>query len=445
MKKSLIIFCLFIALPVRAEMDPFSVYAAEAPAGCIDAPLKEGNLTLPDLIQIGICNNPALSRGYMSVKASEAAYGQSQSAYLPSVTVRGNMSRDYSKTEDVDSQKDHPYSGNVALSWLIYDFGGRSATADQMKSYLDSAQFTYNATLHDTVLAINQAYFDLLSAQEVLKSSKTSEASFKKSYEESVKRFELGLVSASDKLLAKTSYEQSRLAVVQANNTLKKAQGTLAVLLNLSPDTPLTVSRPPKDRDITKLETNQTVQELMETALTLRPELKSRQSDMSAAKHGIDIARAGALPSLNFGAEAGYNDNWKKHNPYQYGTSVGLTLSIPLFNGFSDMYNIAKAKYQYRQAALSVVETQDSVRNDVWSSYQDYVTAVDSYDISRKTLESALENERVAFASYQVGRGSILELLTAGSQLATARQQVIVAFYSVLTSKANLYRAIGRF
>ena len=115
-----------------------------------------------------------------------------------------------------------------------------------------------------------------------------------------------------------------------------------------------------------------------------------------------------------------------------------------LYNS-ADLPSAAYVSDAYRQAALSVVETQDSVRNDVWSSYQDYVTAVDSYDISRKTLESALENERVAFASYQVGRGSILELLTAGSQLATARQQVIVAFYSVLTSKANLYRAIGRF
>ena len=109
------------------------------------------------------------------------------------------------------------------------------------------------------------------------------------------------------------------------------------------------------------------------------------------------------------------------------------------------MYAISRAKYQYRQAALSVLETQDSVRSDVWNSYQDYVTAVEAYRISKTLRESAVENERVAFASYQVGKGSILELLTAGSQLASAKQQVIVAFYSVLTSKANLYRAIGRF
>ena len=60
-------------------------------------------------------------------------------------------------------------------------------------------------------------------------------------------------------------------------------------------------------------------------------------------------------------------------------------------------------------------------------------------------LESAKENQRVAFASYEVGRGSILNLLTAESQLASARQENASAFYNVLIAKANLYRTIGRF
>lgn len=446
MKKSFLFACLLLSTTAFADLDPFSVYTMNAPEGCVDVSAQKEELTLPDLIQVGICNNPTLNRSYMSVKSSEAAYGKSKSAYLPTVSADGSISQSNTKTEDEKTKKTHPYSGNVALSWLVYDFGGRSAKTDQMKAYLETAEFSYNANLHDTVLAINQAYFDLLSAQEVLKSSQESEKSFKKSYEESKRRFDLGLVSASDKLLAKTTYENSRLDVVQAGNLLKKAQGSLAVLLNLSPDTALKVATPPKKGDdITKLETKETVQEMMETALSLRPELKGKKSEMTAAERQISIAKAGALPSLSAGAGAEYGDSWKLHNPYNVRTSIGLNLSVPLFNGFSDVYNIAKAKYDYRQAVLSVVETQDSVRQDVWNSYQDYKTATEAYRISQTLLESATENERVAFKSYQVGKGSILELLTAGSQLASAKQQVIVAFYSVLTSKANLYRAIGRF
>ena len=124
---------------------------------------------------------------------------------------------------------------------------------------------------------------------------------------------------------------------------------------------------------------------------------------------------------------------------------MGLNISVPLFAGFSNTYNIAQAKYQYKQAEYSLVDTKESVKNEVWSAYQNYKTAVTAHEISEKVLESAVEAERVAFAMYQVGKGDILTLLTAGSNLASARKEVIVAYYAVLKSKANLYRAVGQF
>ena len=60
-------------------------------------------------------------------------------------------------------------------------------------------------------------------------------------------------------------------------------------------------------------------------------------------------------------------------------------------------------------------------------------------------LKSAKENERVAFKSYEIGQTDIINLLTAESQLADARDRVVNAFYTVLINKATLYRSIGRF
>lgn len=446
MKKYLFSLVILVCCSHAMALDPFSVYRVNAPRSCVDKDIGKAALGLAELIEIGICNNPTLNRGYMEVKTYEAAYGQSHSEYLPSVTVTGGLDDSYVKTESQKSLKNDPYNANIALSWLIYDFGGRSARAERAKAYLEATQFTYNALLHDTVLAINNAYFDLLSSQEVLKSAKASEASFKKSYEESAKRYELGLVSLSDKLLAKTSYEQSRMDVVQAQNIVQVNQGKLATLLNISPSAEFKLAKPKKDKDITKLETGKmTVEDMIDLALKIRPEIKSKQKDVDAARNNIGVVESQALPSLSLGAKGGYDDDWKYSNSYQYGSSIGVNLSVPLFTGFSDTYNIAQARYQYNQAKFNETETEDKVKNEVWTAYHSYQTAVSSYDISRKALESAVENERVAFASYQIGQGDILNLLTASSQLASARKEVIVAYYSVLTSKASLYRAIGRF
>lgn len=426
-------------------LDPFSVYTDDMPKNCLTAPVDITQaLTLPDLIEIGLCRNPALNRDYMTIKAAQASVGATTAEYLPTVNVVGSMTQSYAKEQQADSIKNNPYAGDVNLSWLIYDFGGRSARSDQVAAYLKSKEHLYNAALHDTVLAITNAYFETLSAQEVLQSSQTSMESYRKSYQESKRRFELGLSALSDKLLAQTSYEQSKLAVEQAKNTLKRSMGNLAVLLNISPDTQFDLKRPPRDRDISKLETDMSVSQMMETALTLRPEIQSQLSSVEAARQKVRDVRSQGLPSISAKASAGWDDNWKYHSPYAYGGSVGISLSFPLFSGFKNTYNVAGAKFELRNAELAVDELKDTVQNEVWSAYQNYVTAAASYKITGTVLNSAEENERVAFASYQVGQGSILNLLTATSQLAQARQEKIVAFYKVLTTKSTLYRAIGK-
>ncbi len=437
---------LFGSIPSAYALDPMGVFEQNAPKNCVDKGLLDKEIGLPELLEIGLCNNPKLNRGYMAVKAEEASLGSSKAEYLPSLSLEGQVSDAYDKVETVNSNADNPYRANAALSWMLYDFGGRSARVKRAENYLLSVRFEYNALVKDTFLEINKAYFDLLSAQEVLKSAKTSEASFKKSFEESARRYELGLVSLSDKLLAKTSYEESRLEVVQAENQVKGSQGKLATLLNVSPTTVFKLLKPKNDRDLTKLAMkDMTVEKMIDTALSLRPEIEKADADIEASVQNIKALKAGHMPTISLMAQSGYHDNWRDNKNAEYSSSVALNLSVPLFSGFKVTYNVKEAEAQKEQALFTKKEMIDTVKNEVWTSYHNYQTAVSSYDISKKALESAVENERVAFASYQVGKGDILNLLTAGSQLANARKEVIVAYYAVLTSKASLYRAIGRF
>ena len=436
--------CSFV-FPVHAELDPFSVYGVKAPQDCLNKQIGQMPLELNDLIQIGICNNPSLNRSYMAIKTAESDVGQAKSNYLPTISASASADKDYGKVQNGTSSENDPYSANVALKWLLYDFGGRSAKTEQTKSYLEAAEFSYNSTLQNLVFSISQAYYNVQGAKAVLVSSKTAEESYKKSYDETKRRYELGLVSASDKLLAQTSYENSKLAVIQAENAVKTGTGNLAQLLNLPPDTVFELARPKPKSEQLDLEVDKSVSELIEIALSQRPDLRADKSSLEASKYNEDVVFASALPSVSVGGGVGYRDNWRSANPYNYSTNVGISLSVPLFSGFSDSYKISKAKYQTRQAELAIADTEDAIKNEVWTAYQDYQTAVSSHKISLTVLESAKENQKVAFAMYKVGKGSILNLLTAESQLANSRKESIVSFYSVLTQKAKLYRAIGRY
>lgn len=445
MKKILLALGLTCLASQTLALDFLGVYDKNAPEGCLSEVNLNQKLTLPVLIQIGICNNPSLNREFMAVKASEAQLGVQRSEYLPTISASGNASRTYKKQEDTDSERANPFSANVALNWMLYDFGGRGATTEQTKNYLQQAEFTYNALLHDTVLAINQAYFDLLSNEAVLKSAQETVKSYKKSFEETTKRYELGMVSLSDKLLAQTTYQKSELEVIAAQNSIEKSRANLATLLNLPTDTKFDLQQPSDKKDFEKLEQDIPVQEMMELALKLRPELSGALSAREAAQQGVYIARAGYFPTISAVANAGYGDTWKHQSPYQKNASVGLSIDVPLFSGFQTSYLVDKAKFYLKQAQADVIKVSDMVKEEVYTSYQDYQTAVSSYKVNQQVLASAKEGERVSFASYQAGKESILNLLTAQAQLASARKEVVVSYYNVLISKANLYRAIGQF
>ncbi len=459
MKKMLVTagLAVFLTAPANA-FDPMSVYTQKSPENCLSKVNVKGKLGLNDLIQIGVCNNPDLNRTFMAVRSAEAELGASKAAYLPNIALTAAATASHSKGQydlpDANVYKDmkaKPYSVNVALNWLLLDFGGRSATTDMMKAYMEQAAFGYNAALHDLVLGVHSAYMDLLSAKEVLKSAETSVASYKKSYDETQKKYQVGKAATSDLLLAKTTYLRSKLAVTAAQNTIEKNQANLATLLNLPPETKFNLVVPKKDDSSTALAEKMPVEKMIKLALDLRPEIKAAAKSKAAAQAGVSNAKSAMAPTLALTANASYADRWKDDKPfsdgypYTYGGDVGVVLNVPLFEGFSKSYALAKARYDYRQAVWQEKSTEDAVKNEVWSAYQDYKTALASYTINQDVLKSAEENERVSRASYRAGKETLLNLLTVQAQLATARQELITSFYTVLVGKSNLYRAIGKF
>lgn len=444
MRKYVIVGLLCAALPAYA-LDPLFTSSIQPPTGCIDKNVTTDELALEDLLQIGICTNASLSAEYMGVKAAEANLGSSRSQYLPSLTLTGAANIQGNRIEGQSHYlQTEPYTGKAEASWLLFDFGGRESRISTVRAYADAAHFGYNAALKNLMLSVQTAYLQLLAAQESLVSAKASLDSYEQSYNEAQKRYTLGMVSLSDKLQAKTRYEQALLAVVLAEDKVQQYSGQLAVLLNLPPDTTLKLIKPHFDEQSTSIETDD-VTALMKLALQHRPELFAQYSTEQAAKSGATAAKTAFLPSVSAVASANIKDtSWKRDSLYERNNIAGLSVSWPLFTGFSDTYKVKSASYTYKQEQANTQNLRLQIQNEVWSNYQNYKTAVRAYEISQTVLDSAEENHRVAFRYYQVGKGDILNLLSAVAQLADARQNKITAFYDLLLSKANLYKSIGK-
>ncbi len=443
-KQALLALLCAMAVPCTA-LDPLFTSSVQAPKGCIDKNITTDELALSDLMQIGICTNPSLSAQYMGVKATEATLGAGRSQYLPSVTVSGVANINGARVESHGGYtQTEPYTAKAEASWLLFDFGGRESRVNTLRAYANAANFQYNAAVKDLMLSVQSAYLRLLAAQETLVSANASLDSYKQSYNEAQKRYKLGMVSLSDKLQAQTRYEQALLSVVLAEDEVKQYSGQLAVLLNLSPSTPLKLVKPQFDTQTTSIEKDD-VEALMKDALEQRPELRAQENVERAAKSNMTAAKTEMLPRISAVASSTINDtSWKHDSLYARNNTAGLAVSMPLFTGFSNFYQVKSASWLYKQEQANTQNLRLAIQNEVWHNYQNYKTAVRSYEISQTVLDSAEENHRVAFRYYQVGKADILTLLDAVAQLADARQNKISAFYNLLLSKANLYKSIGK-
>ena len=400
-------------------------------------------LNLHDLIGVAICNNPELKVEYINTEIATNRKKQATSEYLPNLSASISTNKTYNKQENSKSRSNEPYSAKLSLNWLLYDFGGRKARNEKYKNNIDISNFVYNSKLYDTILSINTVYLNLLGAEEILKSAEENEKAFKKSYEESSKKYNIGMATLNDKLQAKTQYEASILEVVEAKNTIKQYSGKLAVLLNLLPTTKFSLSRPPLDKDITKLDIEDDVDKIIELAQKSRTEIKEKEVGVKLAENNLKSIKSELLPTISATGSLNHNDTWEDNSLYEKSGNIGINISVPLFAGFENVNRVTEAKLEYKKAKYELEITKNNIANEVWSAYQNYKESIESYKISRQILQSAEENLKVASISYSVGKVDIINLLTANSKLADAKKERITNFYNVLINKANLYRTIG--
>lgn len=428
-----------IVLPAQA-LDPFGVYKNDKVPTCQEPNLSK-TIDLLEAMEIAVCESPTLKASYLSTQVSAAGYGQSLASYLPDITGTASVTANSSKTGSI-SQDATNAAATLSLNWLLFDFGARSNTAEKFKSYLSSAYYGYDNTFQTTLYNVAESYYNVLSAVDNYDSLKASEESAKKAFEEANSRFKLGLVPLSDKLQAETAYAQARLNTTVGKKQIALKKGAFATQLNLPPYIDLKLQK--INKKVTDKKTLDKVNKLIEVAFANRPDYKAMQMDKQAAEANVKATEAGHLPTVNATASGGANKNVKTGGDSTYQGSAGLQLNVPIFSGFSQSYKVGEARYNAKKAEEQLNQLKLDIQNEVWAAVQDYKTSFETHQISKTLLDSAKESERVAFASYKVGKANILTLLDAQSNLAEARVEYATTFYNFLIAKNNLMRVLGK-
>jgi outer membrane protein len=391
-------------------------------------------LTLSAVVDAALCSNPQTRESWANARAQAALVGVAESAYLPTLGASATSGRTRSNNVTVDQR-----SLSASAGLLLFDFGGRSATLENARALLDAANATQDATVQAVFVTAVQAYYQVLATQAAQAAADLSEKSALESFKAADARYQAGAATPADKLQAQTAWSQATLNRIRAEGDARSAQGTLASILGRDANHPVALVsvvdvRPPQAFE-------QDIQILIDQARLRRPDLRAAEAQARAAQANVSAARATGLPSLSLGINA--SDQHAQGLPDNRSGTIGITLNIPLFSGFSTVYKTRAAQAQAEAKQAQTEQLRLQVALDVWSAYQSLLTATQSVRSTADLFESADQSERVARGRYQAGVGSILDLLNAQSALASARQQRVQARYAWNVSRVVLAQAVG--
>jgi outer membrane protein len=403
-----------------------------------DALLPDRPMTLYEVTDFALRNSPTTRLAWYQAKAAAAAVGIAESAYLP--TIDAGYSADFSAV--IFSSPHHSqtvYGPNFSFNYLLLDFGFRYNTLQAAKFQQIAANLTQNNAIQEVVLQVQQAYYQVLGNQAVVSANKISLEQAKISLDVSKALHVNGLNTIGDVYQAEASYAQAHLNLETSQGAYQTSLGQLATAMGMTANQniQLVPLRPPAQ--IEKI--NKTVNQLLAQAELNRPDLLSAEAQVRQNQANLAATKASVLPQLTIQSTVAPGGFFS--NTLQTTTSSVLTLSMPLFTGFSYTYQVRQAEAQLDASVATRDQLNQQIQFQVWQAYFALLTAAENITTSQILLKSALQASNQAVGQYKSGVGDILTVLTTQSTLATARVQVIQAQLNWYVALAQLAAAIG--
>ena len=418
---------------------PFLAFGADDCATMRHVP--DGVQSLQDIVNLGLCRNPQTAAAYASLRSTHFNKNAAYHNYLPSISASVSAGKDYRNKK----WDDWNYGASISASYLIFDFGKRTADMNQMIATYRAAGFDYDDTVQNFVYGLVGSYYELLKADADVESAQSALTVAQTAKDTADKKFKAGSVAKADVYKAETTLASSQLSLERAKNNREIARGTLLTKLSFPADQEIVIADMPADFGSDA--ENESIDELIKIAREKRPDLLRATANKDAAWHKRNSAFLKNLPSITANGSVGWNDEKLpgvfEPNSNDINGSIGIRASMPLFAGFQNLYGLRAAEADYDRAKYNETQVSNSAMMDVFTAYQNYKTAQTVLTHTESLLKSATESERVVSGMYRVGRATMLDWQTAQSELVNAQKQNNSAKYDLYVKRAAVALAIG--
>ncbi len=428
-----------LAAPATAQQVDNSV-AIGAPGG--SGPVR---VTLEQAIRAALDVQPAMIQALGDRRNAGAAGRTAFGAFLPTVTTsatrtQASANRFNQATNQIVSggSSSKSYSGGVTLNLDLFDGLKRFASLRAADATINAADASVTNQRFQVTLQTVQLFYDALAREELVDVANAQVARATRQFQISVQKLHAGQATRSDSLRARVDLGNARLALLQARANLETARSNLGRQVGI--DRPLQAAADsafPAPPDTTALRV-----EVVRSA----PQVMQSEAQARAAGARVGVAQAQYWPTLSAifsNGISGFDAPWTTFDSYVNNWSFRLTVSWPLFDGFSREQAQVEARVAREVADGQAADTRRQVSAQLTQQLAALETSHEQIDIARENVASATEDLRVLQERYRVGASTILDILTSQANLTQAETSVVQARFAYLIARAQLEALVG--
>jgi outer membrane protein len=225
-----------------------------------------------------------------------------------------------------------------------------------------------------------------------------------------------------------------------AKALVELARANLARVIGVEVSSDLRIVRSDEEGDIRDFEIN--IQELISETMRTRQDVLAFHSAVEAKKDALWSISSKLLPELVVGGSG--NRKFYRHSHGSFDNfAIYASLRWTLFDGFNNIYDTVEARARLRQAEQDLRQLKLAVASEVWAKYHAFKSSVKQLSAARNYEQSAQESFDSIVISYRNGLSSFSDLMSAQTQLSTARQRTVDSKNNLSLAVVDLAYAVG--
>jgi len=400
-----------------------------------------------DLIQIyqqALANDATYASARSSLSAGQERIIQGRAGLLPNISASGSNLRNSGDLATpnllgIRTKSDLDYHSNaytVSLTQPLFNWSNWESY-QQSKLVQATAEATFAQAQQDLITRVAQAYFDVLTAEDSLTSTRAQKVATTEQLASAKRNFEVGTQTITDTHEAQAAYDLVVAAEFAAINDLDNKRAALQVIIGqmpgeLAPLRPGVTITPPSPAAIEPWVSSAETQNYSVVAANLNVEIAKREISRNRANH---------MPTLNLVASSSHQT--QTAGQIVNNNAIGVSWSVPIFSGFAVTSKVRESIALEDKARNDLEATRRAAAQGARAAYLGMnsglaqVKALEAAEVSSK---SSLESNKLG---YQVGVRINIDVLNAQKLLYSTQKDLSKARYDTIVNGLRLKSAAG--